>query len=514
MNNVNTIKPTIIVVFGATGDLAKRKLFPAFYNLYLDGRMPEKFKILALGRAERSDVLYRDHVSENLTAFSRNKIASTEAYQQFASHINYLQNDIDQEESYQVLKQKLDAINLSFGERANRLFYLSIAPSFIETITNNIKKMNLAANPAQDRIIIEKPFGYNKSSAVLLNELLSQTFKEEQIYRIDHYLGKETVQNILAFRFGNSMFEPLWNRNFIDSVQITVAEEVGVEDRGGFYEDAGALRDMIQNHLMQILTMVAMEAPTSLQADEIRNRKADVLKAIRRITPEEVKHYTVRGQYDKASIKGKSVSGYLQEKGVGANSNTETFVAMKFYLDNWRWQGVPFYVRTGKRMKEKQSSIVIQFKSVPHSTFSFGKEGMMPNRLIINIQPAMDIRLQFMTKKPGLSLSLKPAEMVFDYFSCSTQSPEAYETLVLDALLGDPTLFMRSDQVEEAWDVVTTIQEAWENDKFSSLYKYEAGGWGPEEANKLLARQGHEWASNSLNDVELEEKEVADGKYF
>ena len=514
MNNVNTIKPTIIVVFGATGDLAKRKLFPAFYNLYLDGRMPEKFKILALGRAERSDVLYRDHVSENLTAFSRNKIASTEAYQQFASHINYLQNDIDHEESYQILKQKLDAIDLSFGERANRLFYLSIAPSFIETITNNIKKMDLAANPAQDRIIIEKPFGYNKSSAVLLNELLSKTFKEEQIYRIDHYLGKETVQNILAFRFGNSMFEPLWNRNFIDSVQITVAEEVGVEDRGGFYEDAGALRDMIQNHLMQILTMVAMEAPTSLQADEIRNRKADVLKAIRRITPEEVKHYTVRGQYDKASIKGKSVPGYLQEKGVGDNSNTETFVAMKFYLDNWRWQGVPFYVRTGKRMKEKQSSIVIQFKPIPHSTFSFGKEGMLPNRLIINIQPAMDIRLQFMTKKPGLSLSLKPAEMVFDYFSCSTQSPEAYETLVLDALLGDPTLFMRSDQVEEAWDVVTTIQETWENDKFSSLYKYEAGGWGPEEANELLARQGHEWASNSLNDVEIEEKEVADGKYF
>ena len=514
MNNVNTIKPTIIVVFGATGDLAKRKLFPAFYNLYLDGRMPEKFKILALGRAERSDTLYRDHVSENLTAFSRNKIASTEAFQKFASHINYLQNDIDHEESYQILKQKLDAIDLFFGERANRLFYLSIAPSFIETITNNIKKMDLAANPAQDRIIIEKPFGYNKSSAVLLNELLSKTFKEEQIYRIDHYLGKETVQNILAFRFGNSMFEPLWNRNFIDSVQITVAEEVGVEDRGGFYEDAGALRDMIQNHLMQILTMVAMEAPTSLQADEIRNRKADVLKAIRRITPEEVKHYTVRGQYDKASIKGKSVPGYLQEKGVGANSNTETFVAMKFYLDNWRWQGVPFYVRTGKRMKEKQSSIVIQFKPIPHSTFSFGKEGMMPNRLIINIQPAMDIRLQFMTKKPGLSLSLKPAEMVFDYFSCSTQSPEAYETLVLDALLGDPTLFMRSDQVEEAWDVVTTIQETWENDKFSSLYKYEAGGWGPEEANELLARQGHEWASNTLNDVEIEEKEVADGKYF
>lgn len=518
MNNFDTIKPTIILVFGATGDLAKRKLFPAFYNLYLDGRMPEKFEIIALGRAKNNDAVYRSHVSKNLTEFSRNKIASEKEFEQFASHITYLQNDIDNEASYQVMKQKLESIDSSFGERANRLFYLSIAPSFIETISNNIKKLDLAGIPEQDRIIIEKPFGYNKSSAELLNQLLSKTFKEEQIYRIDHYLGKETVQNILAFRFGNIMFEPLWNQNFIDSIQITVAEQVGVEDRGGFYEDAGALRDMIQNHLMQILTMVAMEAPTSLEADEIRNRKADVLKAIRRIKPEEVKHYTVRGQYNETIVKGKNIPGYLQEKGVDENSTTETFVAMKFYLDNSRWQGVPFYVRTGKKMQEKQSSIVIQFKPVPHSTFSFGKESMMPNRLIINIQPAMDIRLQFMTKKPGLSLSLKPVEMVFDYFSCSTQSPEAYETLVLDALQGDPTLFMRSDQVEEAWDVVTTIQEAWENDTSLSLYKYDAGSWGPKAADELLARQGHEWISNTDNKEEQEEEqleeEIADGKYI
>ena len=262
MNNVNTIKPAIIIVFGATGDLAKRKLFPAFYNLYLDGRMPEKFEIIALGRAQSSNEQFQTYVGENLTAFSRNKVDSSEDYHEFASHITYLQNDIDQEESYHALKHHIDTTDLSFSERANRLFYLSIAPSFIATISGNINKLGLAANPDQDRIIIEKPFGYNKSSAVTLNKLLSQTFKEEQIYRIDHYLGKETVQNILAFRFGNSMFEPLWNRNFIDSVQITVAEEVGVEDRGGFYEDAGALKDMIQNHLMQILAMVAMEAPT------------------------------------------------------------------------------------------------------------------------------------------------------------------------------------------------------------------------------------------------------------
>jgi len=511
MSNVKNIKPSIILIFGATGDLAKRKLFPAFYNLYLDGRMPEKFKIMALGRAENSDEKFRAYVAENLNEFSRNKITSQESFEQFASHISYLQNNIDEEASYQNLKVQLDTTDIAFGERANRLFYLSIAPSFISTLSNNIKKLGLAANPDQDRIIIEKPFGYNKSSAILLNQLLSQTFREEQIYRIDHYLGKETVQNILAFRFGNSMFEPLWNRNFIDSVQITVAEEVGVENRGAFYEDTGALKDMVQNHIMQILTMVAMEAPTSLQADEIRNRKADVLKAIRRITPQEAEHYTVRGQYDHGTVKEKPVSGYLLEKGVAENSTTETFVAMKFYLDNWRWQGVPFYVRTGKRMQEKQSSIVISFRPVPHSTFSFGKEGMMPNRLIINIQPAMDIRLQFMTKKPGLSLSLRPAEMVFDYFSCSTKSPEAYETLILDALLGDPTLFMRSDQVEEAWDVVTTIQEAWENDKFLNLHKYEAGSWGPEASDALLARQGHTWISNTYNEVK---EQATNGDYI
>ncbi|WP_291099791.1 MULTISPECIES: glucose-6-phosphate dehydrogenase [unclassified Flavobacterium] len=496
MKNVKNIKPTTILIFGATGDLAKRKLFPAFFNLYLDGHMPEYFTIMALGRAESSDEKFRSYVRENLNEFSRNKITSEEDFQKFASKIEYFQNDIDEEESYQVLAQRLNEIDETFGERANRLFYLSIAPAFIETIAVNIKKLELAANAQQDRIIIEKPFGYNKSSAVLLNELLSQTFKEEQIYRIDHYLGKETVQNILAFRFGNSMFEPLWNRNFIDSVQITVAEEVGVEDRGGFYEDAGALKDMMQNHMLQILSMIAMEAPTSLEADEIRNRKADVLRAIRRISPQEVNHYTVRGQYETGSIKGKPVTGYTQEKGVAANSTTETFTAMKFYLDNWRWQGVPFYVRTGKRMQEKQSSIIIQFKAVPHSTFSNGTDGLTPNRLIINIQPAMDIKLQFMTKKPGLSLSLKPAEMIFDYFSCSTQSPEAYETLLLDALLGDPTLFMRSDQVEEAWDVVDTIQQAWENDELLSFHKYEAGSWGPQAADDLLARQGHFWASN------------------
>lgn len=511
MNTTIPLQPTVIIIFGATGDLAKRKLFPAFYNLYLEDRLPKKFRIIALGRAEGDTSEFRGQVADSITEFSRNKITSPEHFSHFTSHITYIENDIDDPSTFIPLQEQIEAADLNFGTRANRLFYLSIAPSFIATLSRNIKKFELAGNAEKDRIIIEKPFGYNKSSAVHLNNLLSETFKEEQIYRIDHYLGKETVQNILAFRFGNSMFEPLWNRNFIESVQITVAEEIGVEERGGYYEGVGALKDMIQNHLMQVLAMVAMEAPTSLNADEIRNRKADVLKAIRRITPQEVGHYTVRAQYSNGTINGKPVAGYLQENGVSANSSTETFVAMKFYLDNWRWQGVPFYVRTGKRMKEKQSSIVIQFRPVPHATFAFGKDGMAPNRLIINIQPTMDIRLQFMTKKPGLSLALKPAQMVFDYFSCSTDAPEAYETLLLDALSGDPTLFMRSDQVEEAWDVVTTIQEAWENDPYQNMYKYEAGSWGPEAADELLARQGHTWVADTSGDIK---KKATHGNYI
>lgn len=501
MNNVKNTDPTIIVIFGSSGDLAKRKLFPAFQNLFLDGRMPEKFQIIALGRAEKSDEEFRNYVIENLKSFSRKGALSNEETQKFISHITYLRHDIDKEESYQKLDSKLNSIDRAFGVRANRLFYLSIAPSFIATISGNMKKLRLAANAKQDRIIIEKPFGYDKSSAIDLNEMLSQTFKEEQIYRIDHYLGKETVQNILAFRFGNSMFEPLWSRNFIDFVQITVAEEVGVEERGGFYEGVGALKDMIQNHLLQILCMTAMEAPASLGADDIRNRKADVLKSIRRIKPEEVNHYTVRGQYDEGFIKGNPVPAYRNDKGIAADSNTETYVAMKIYLDNWRWQGVPFYLRTGKRMQEKQSSIIIQFKPVPHSSFSYDNQGMTPNRLIINIQPAMDIKLQFMTKKPGLSLSLQPAEMIFDYFQCSTMSPEAYETLLSDALAGDPTLFMRWDQVEQAWDAIDTIQEVWKNNIPTDFPNYKAGSWGPEAADELLARQGHAWVANTQNIV-------------
>ncbi|PZU83237.1 MAG: glucose-6-phosphate dehydrogenase [Chryseobacterium sp.] len=492
MSEHTVLQPTTIVIFGATGDLAKRKLFPAFYNLYIDGRMPKGFNILALGRAENTDENFRSYIKENLENFSRKKVTS-EDWAGFQAHITYFQHQLDEENSYKNLYQKLEDLDRVYGTRGNRLFYLSIAPNFVSVISGHMKNSSIASDAKKDRIIIEKPFGHDKASAIELNNLLSQTFEEEQIYRIDHYLGKETVQNILAFRFGNSIFEPLWNHRHIESVQITVAEEVGVETRAAFYEQTGALRDMIQNHLLQILCMVSMEAPASLESSEIRDRKVDVLKSIRRISPDKVDHYAVRGQYGKGTVDGVLAKGYRQEEGVSPDSNTETFAAIKFYLDNERWQNTPFYVRTGKKMKEKHSYITIQFKPLPHNTFSESSQLLSANRLIINIQPQMDIRLQFMAKKPGLSLELKPVEMIFDNFACQEDTPEAYETLLLEALLGDLTLFMRSDQVEEAWDVMKTIQETWQKTKDSSFPNYEAGSWGPEDSNALVERQGHKW---------------------
>ena len=372
---------------------------------------------------------------------------------------------------------------------------MSVAPQLAPEIAKKLSEHRLCDDVRTTRIVFEKPFGHDLKSALELNELLSKMFGEEQIYRIDHYLGKETVQNILAFRFANALFEPIWNNNYIDHIQITVAETVGVEDRGSYYEQAGALRDMVQNHILQLLCMIAMEPPVSFEANEIRNKKVDVLRAIRKISKDEVYDHAVRGQYSAGWMQGKEVIAYRKEKNVSPQSNVETFAAAKFFVDNWRWNNVPFYVRTGKYMHEKTTVITIQFKEAPHHSFPpEAADTWRPNRLIFSIQPQMDIRIRFQAKKPGPEMILNPVDMVFSYADAyDGQEPEAYETLLEDVIEGNPTLFMRADQVEAAWKVIMPILEAWQMRKPMDFPNYAPDSWGPEDAEALIAADGHHW---------------------
>ena len=495
--------PTVLVIFGAKGDLTTRKLAPALYNLYLDKWMPEKFAVIGVSHHDISQEQFLKLLRDGTDANSRRGKTSDEEWNDFASRITYQKADFVKPDTYETLVASIANLETEWGDRANHLFYLSVSPQFIGPIAQNLGSFDISKDKNRDRIVVEKPFGRDLKTATELNHLLMGIFDEKQIYRIDHYLGKETVQNILAFRFANAMFEPIWNRNFIDYVQVTVAETVGVEHRGNYYDKSGAMRDMVQNHILQLLCMVAMEPPVAFDANEIRNRKVDVLHAIRPIKPEEVSQYAVRGQYGGGWVKGEQVPGYRDEEGVHPESNTETFAAVKFFIENWRWQGVPFYVRTGKRMHEKHTSITIQFRPVPHQAFpGESNENMQPNRLTINIQPEMGIKIRFQAKRPGQLMLLNPVEMIFSYEDAyHVEAPEAYETLLLDAMQGDATLYMRADQVEAAWALVMPIIEAWEGKPSLHFPNYGADTWGPETAEALLAREGHTWNTLPLAPV-------------
>ncbi len=493
---------TIIFIFGGSGDLNHRKLSPALFNLYIDELMPDNFQIVGLGRTDYTDKTFREYLKGGIKEFSRRQGKNAGVWKSFSKQISYLSFDANDKKSYDKIDKIVKSKTKEKGITPNVIFYMAVAPQLVPEIAKSLAGLEICSDQSFTRIVVEKPFGHNLESAKELNALLTTYFKEEQIFRIDHYLGKETVQNILVLRFANAMFEPTWNRFYIDHVQVTVSETVGVEGRGSYYETSGALRDMVQNHILQLICMIGMEAPVSFIPDEIRNKKVDVLNAIRRIKKEEVSQVAARGQYTGGWLKGEEVEGYLQEPKVDPQSNNETFAAVKFYIDNWRWQGVPFYVRTGKRMNEKASRITIQFKPAPDYAFpDMATQTWRSNRLTISIQPEMDIRLHFQAKRPGPDMILHPVDMIFNYKDEFTGSePEAYETLLLDVMDGNPTHFMRADQVEAAWEIIMPILDAWETRQPMNFPNYPPGSWGPEDAEALIARDGHNWINVSSND--------------
>ena len=495
-------QPVIFIIFGGTGDLNARKLAPALYNLFLDGWMPDQFAVIGTGRTSLTDEQFAEKILDGINKHSRTGKAKKDKWDEFCKHLFYQAADAKDSKTYKEFAARIDKQNAEWKATANVIFYLAVSPEYFPIIAENLSKSKLADDTKKTRIVIEKPFGHDLETSRLLNKLLGDIFNECQIYRIDHYLGKETVQNIMAFRFANALLEPIWNRNYIEHVQISVTEQLGVEERGDYYDKSGALRDMIQNHLLQLLCLVAMESPNNFNADEVRNRKLDVLNAMRKFAPEDVRLSTVRGQYSNGWMEGKEVPGYRKESKVNPESNTETFAAIKFFIDNWRWKGVPFYVRTGKRMHQSASVISIQFRDVPHQIFPAEvSESWQQNRLIISIQPEMSIRLQVQAKRPGLEMALNTVDMVFDYKGTYTsQAPEAYETLLLDTMAGDQTLFMRGDQVEVAWDLLMPILTSWEGRTSLNFPNYSADSWGPELAEALIARDGFHWFTLPLND--------------
>jgi glucose-6-phosphate 1-dehydrogenase len=489
--------PSTLVLFGATGDLAHRKVIPALYQLWRTNLLPHEFVILAIGRRPYSDDSLRQEFRASAEKYSRVLPLDEAAWRSFASRIRYQRMDFDDSAGYDELVTTLEAIDKEQNAPGHHLYYLATQPSAFAEIVAQLGRVGLDHEHHEGgwrRIVIEKPFGHDLQSAIRLNREVGKVFRESQVYRIDHYLGKETVRNLLVFRFGNGIFEPIWNRRHIDHIQITVAESIGVENRGSFYEETGASRDFLQNHLLQLMSLVAMEPPATFEADALRDEKVKVVRAIAELSPDRIRTDVVRGQYGPGWVSGKPVVAYREEPEVNPKSETETFVAARFEVDDWRWSGVPFYLRTGKRLPKRASEIAIQFKEVPHRLFRDSSSEPDPNLLAIRIQPDEGIMLRFGAKVPGLGIDVRSVTMDFTYGSAFTvDSPDAYETLILDALLGDASLFTRADEVEGAWARVTPIIDTWADEDAPDFPNYEAGSWGPEAADELLAREGRKW---------------------
>ncbi|MCZ0757067.1 glucose-6-phosphate dehydrogenase [Anoxybacillus sp. J5B_2022] len=488
MNNVNP--KSLIVIFGATGDLAKRKLFPSIYRLYQKGKLSEEFAVVGVARRPLSNDEFRRYVSQSIEDSTKQELSD----ESFVSHFYYHSLDVTSTASYQELKSLLERLDATYDIPGNRIFYLAMAPEFFGTITSHLKSEGLTATDGWKRLVIEKPFGHDLKSAQQLNKEIRQAFSEKEIFRIDHYLGKEMVQNIEVIRFANAIFEPLWNNRFIANIQITSSETLGVEDRGRYYDHSGALRDMVQNHMLQMVALLAMEPPIKLTTDDIRSEKVKVLRALRPITHDEVDQYFVRGQYGRGFIRGQEVVGYREENNVDPNSNTETFVAGKLMIDNFRWAGVPFYIRTGKRMTEKSTKIVVQFKDVPMNLYYRTSENVHPNLLVIHIQPDEGITLHLNAKKSGESMKTTPIKL--DYCNnCidGINTPEAYEKLLYDCMRGDATNFTHWDEVAASWSFIDPISEVWANTKAADFPNYEAGSMGPKAADELLQKDGFHW---------------------
>ncbi len=488
------LSPCTLVIFGATGDLTHRKLFPALYNLAIDGLLPTHFSTIGVARRELSDSDFRSDIAGSIKKFSRRKNVEPSIWNDLEKHTYYVECPFDSPEHYLDLKKKIEELEAQSGMHGNRMFYLATSPDYFEVISKNLASVGLLDQDdrQKSRVVVEKPFGHDLDSARELNSALLKCMKEEQIFRIDHYLGKETVQNLLVFRFSNGFFEPIWNHKYIHHVEISVCESIGVGGRAGYFDTSGILRDIVQNHALQLLCLVGLEPPVAFEADAVRDEKVKVLRSIRRIPLDKVSSQVVRGRYQSGSVDGKPVVGYLGEQDVDPNSTTETYVAMQFLIDNWRWAGVPFFIRAGKRLAKRVTEISVHFKEVPHLLFKdLDSKSWKSNVLSFRIQPDEGISFKISAKPPGPKVAIQSVNMDFSYgTSFGVEPPEAYERLLLDAMKGDATLFTRNDEIEQAWDLLENVFKSWsgEGTQPPPVYGYESGSWGPPAADELLQK--------------------------